>query len=833
MAQENWEPLSDKVAEVKELVGKIIGLDFDGFTKAVVLPQGEFDRFLRGGANERRQILEELLRLDIYARMGELAREHTKHATIQKEMLERDLVTTYAEATPENKTVLEKELERLSHDEQETSARLDILRDAHPWALELRQLRKKRSEAEKELQDLQKKLGEAQAILRRTGEEIQQQQKQIQFFEIKIQKTGYDEKRHFELVSLIPLVQKRDELKESVTAKLAEKRRKLETLAPVQRSLTDSAKVWETCKATLKKAEQNALETKGQYDALRKQHGSAELIAETLEDYQGIEAKLGERDGIKQSIEKLNSQYASLQERVTLLAKEDKAAQAALDDAVRALEHLQQLHAADDLRRHLKKGEACPVCEQIVKSIPRPGERAALDSAKQAVAERRAAKQQSQTLLLKSQSELSSLPKEIKATEKTLQALQAGILGVNNKVERILGKPPGPKAVAELRELAKRITDLEGKGDLASKEWRQAQTAESKAREAFSRDEHQRDLLQQKLKDLDREIDESDKRRRVLEKQRPEWPALAALQKELKIQEDAKEAKEGYERQKKQAEDLCRMAEQSHAGAKTNVANFTDRTQECEALIKASQSGIGKLEQKLDEKLSGFELPDGVDEAARLEKKRSALEKLSHDLGSAVAVTATKLQTVVKQIAEAEEKRKQARAELYRELGIALKADQFIRFVLEEALRRLATDGTKQLQMLSSGRYSFWTGGDDFLVIDHWNADEKRSVNTLSGGESFLASLSLALALAESLSSFTSDREQFALDSLFLDEGFSTLDLETMDVVVQGIEALAGGDRLIGVISHVSELAERFPVRIQVNKAISGSTISVARCWTS
>ena len=114
-------------------------------------------------------------------------------------------------------------------------------------------------------------------------------------------------------------------------------------------------------------------------------------------------------------------------------------------------------------------------------------------------------------------------------------------------------------------------------------------------------------------------------------------------------------------------------------------------------------------------------------------------------------------------------------------------------------------------------------------MVDHWNADEVRSVKTLSGGESFLASLALALALAERLASFSVEgKAQQRLESLFLDEGFGSLDRETLDVVVQGIEALHGGQRMVGVVTHIPELAERMPARVEVAKQHGRATLSIA-----
>jgi DNA repair protein SbcC/Rad50 len=142
----------------------------------------------------------------------------------------------------------------------------------------------------------------------------------------------------------------------------------------------------------------------------------------------------------------------------------------------------------------------------------------------------------------------------------------------------------------------------------------------------------------------------------------------------------------------------------------------------------------------------------------------------------------------------------------------------------DEALETLAEAGSKYLYDLSSERYEL-SVDRDFYVIDRWSADEKRSVRTLSGGETFLASLALALALSEQVRAL-SVTERARLDSLFLDEGFGTLDPEMLRVVVEAIEKLSGGGRLVGVITHVRELAEQFS-RIEVEKSPRGSRLQM------
>lgn len=159
-------------------------------------------------------------------------------------------------------------------------------------------------------------------------------------------------------------------------------------------------------------------------------------------------------------------------------------------------------------------------------------------------------------------------------------------------------------------------------------------------------------------------------------------------------------------------------------------------------------------------------------------------------------------------------------------LNSHLRANRFEQWYLEEALSRLLEGASATLRELSAGQYSLKLDENrkDFLVIDHTNADETRPVKTLSGGETFLASLSLALALADEialLAPATAPR----LEALFLDEGFGTLDPDTLDTVAGAIEELGARGRMVGIVTHVPELAERVPVRFRVAKVGGTSRI--------
>jgi exonuclease SbcC len=159
--------------------------------------------------------------------------------------------------------------------------------------------------------------------------------------------------------------------------------------------------------------------------------------------------------------------------------------------------------------------------------------------------------------------------------------------------------------------------------------------------------------------------------------------------------------------------------------------------------------------------------------------------------------------------------------ELWREISDAIgSADgkKFRNFVQSLTLDHLTYRANQQLSRLAP-RYRLERANDDSLglvVIDADMADSRRATNSLSGGERFLVSLGLALGLAS-----LEGRESF-VDSLFIDEGFGTLDPESLDQVMAALEALPSSGRRVGVISHVEAMKERIAVQVEVRKKGSG-----------
>jgi exonuclease SbcC len=157
-------------------------------------------------------------------------------------------------------------------------------------------------------------------------------------------------------------------------------------------------------------------------------------------------------------------------------------------------------------------------------------------------------------------------------------------------------------------------------------------------------------------------------------------------------------------------------------------------------------------------------------------------------------------------------------------LGKLLKADRFPEWLVAEALALLAVDASEILRQLTGGQFSLAVGEKEFVVIDHANADERRPARTLSGGETFQASLALALALSQQIRNLAAEGAP-RLDAIFLDEGFGSLDPDTLDVVAATIENLGQSGRMVGVVTHVRELAARVPVRFEVSKGRGTSVV--------
>jgi exonuclease SbcC len=155
-------------------------------------------------------------------------------------------------------------------------------------------------------------------------------------------------------------------------------------------------------------------------------------------------------------------------------------------------------------------------------------------------------------------------------------------------------------------------------------------------------------------------------------------------------------------------------------------------------------------------------------------------------------------------------------------------------FVLAARLEQVAQAASERLAQMSGGRYTLVhcddveprgrRGGLSLRVVDGWTGTS-RATASLSGGESFYASLALALGLADVVSA---EAAGTSIDTLFVDEGFGSLDADTLEEVMDALDALRAGGRAVGLVSHVPDLQQRIPARLEVVKGRGGSTLRLA-----
>ncbi len=242
-----------------------------------------------------------------------------------------------------------------------------------------------------------------------------------------------------------------------------------------------------------------------------------------------------------------------------------------------------------------------------------------------------------------------------------------------------------------------------------------------------------------------------------------------------------------------------------------------------EAVASAALTEVTSAEDSLAALLAGHAITEGTD------PQRAAAAVATHRERAANLLAAVR-----------EDRKKAARLDqeigAYREeqqvaakLGQLLRANSFEGWLCREALDSLVAEASVTLMELSAGQYQLDRNDrNDLVVIDYADAGAERPVHTLSGGETFQASLALALALSRQVIGLSAGMRE--MNSMFLDEGFGTLDEDTLETVGTTLERLAtDSDRMIGIITHVPALAERVPVRFVVSRTGTSSALRKER----
>ena len=261
------------------------------------------------------------------------------------------------------------------------------------------------------------------------------------------------------------------------------------------------------------------------------------------------------------------------------------------------------------------------------------------------------------------------------------------------------------------------------------------------------------------------------------------------------------------------------------------VAKF-DKLPNAEQTLKDFDGTVSVLSTRAEElrKAEGI-LSITTAEYEAAEREKSDICGGVTRLTGEIAVLENECEVLKKRLKEKEEISKEfAKIENERNLIAKLKEttknNKFMEFIANEYLYDISRLASNTLLKLKDGRYFLTYKDNNFYVGDNFDCGNLRGVNTLSGGETFLVSLSLALALSQTICA----RSLKNIEFFFLDEGFGTLDNSLVDTVMNALEKLKSSNFTIGVISHVEELKHRIDSKITVNKATEscGSTVTVS-----
>ncbi|MGV2913787.1 SbcC/MukB-like Walker B domain-containing protein, partial [Bacillus safensis] len=252
---------------------------------------------------------------------------------------------------------------------------------------------------------------------------------------------------------------------------------------------------------------------------------------------------------------------------------------------------------------------------------------------------------------------------------------------------------------------------------------------------------------------------------------------------------------------------------------KQEIDEFEDKRKQCAANLKR----ISELlkDESLDEK-------QWTDIQLRKEAAEKALEEATVMSGSAYEHLRV-MEENHQRFASIHERLAELQQEIDRldKLQTVFKGNTFVEFLAEEQLESVSRDASARLGILTRQRYAIEVDSEGgFVMRDDANGGVRRPVSSLSGGETFLTSLALALALSAQIQL----RGEFPLQFFFLDEGFGTLDQDLLDTVITALEKLQSQNLAVGVISHVEELKMRLPKKLIVHPADpsgKGTTVSM------
>jgi DNA repair protein SbcC/Rad50 len=696
-------------SEVTTKVTELLGLDFDAFGRSVLLAQGRFAEFLTARPAERDKVLKGVFGHDRIDRMRAVAKERARDAEIEAE---KAMVTVNHLAEVEASLATQREKLETAREQR------DALEAVAPRIQEL----------EASIDGADREQVAAQATLD-------------------------------ELRTLSASLPDQEQASATVAASLGASDRR-----------NTAAGALAASRAAFEAAERRAAGAAG----IREKLAAIDALAARREIH--VAAVSDAEHALERGAERHEQAVAEEAGQVDRVRLAERKAAEAIERLAAAEEaYHDRLHAnmAATLRAELHEGEACPVCSQMVATIP-PDELA--DGAGSAVDGAREERRRAEATNTAAAGTLEAAKTAAGDAARRRQEAAVAIVELEDRADqaRLAVESATAELVATVGDEAVDIAVAAMREEVA------ASAADLEAA-ALARD--------RAIGDHDAAIEAEQSAGRRLSDLRVSLAAIAAkVELELAPGDDPTAIGEA-------ADALRAAVEQADHDAMKRREQAVSLAEEHRAVLRALAEQVG-MSGSLDEALGAV---------------RSRVEVLAEEIGRGQGQLARK--------DEVTEQRDEwlAAMKTFQTLAGDLTDARFVRYLLDDERRRLAELGSEHFQRLSNGRYRFTDDGV-FDIVDLTTADAVRKADSLSGGETFLASLGLALALAEIVS-----RGGGRLDAFFLDEGFGTLDPEHFDLAMEGIESLVEdeGSRLVVVVSHVPEMRHRIEDLIELDRSPS------------
>lgn len=755
-----------KRRQTAALIVETLGLTFDQFQRTMMLAQGQFDRFLSAKADERADILQQATGTEAFARAGDAIFRRYKEAEAahdQLEVLLESLQTLTDEARQEaeaNRDALLANQRRAEADAKALRERLHAFEEAERKRTEALATRTRRDQehvrAALALDDAKAKAETAkanEAAALKTRDEAAPRIKQALDLQRQI---GEAE----------ALLKGKNALAQEAQKALAKAQRDLKRLA---QAVADDHALAEALRATL--AQRPADFPAAQGDWRDRAARFAQLRGE-VERLEGDLAKLeAEAEGKRAAAEEAEQHFEALRPSL----------EAAEANAESALILAEQVASLEDRLKALEPGKPCPLCGALEHPFA-TGNRPKRSEAQRAY--------------------------------DAAKANHKAALDARDKAQRAW-----KRADKAFRDATKAGADKRVEHDALQKTF---ETAIARTETRAETNQASRNTIEASLGSLTAQAQETQAAAKQVEER------LAALR--------AAFAALGLERPPEEWRDLlqrvCEQAQAKHTAAQTTLAAAQTALAKAEEEQRAAQAAVGLTEQALAEARERL----GA-EPAELRTALREREEAVADFAKQAGAEEERLRQDERNRAQGkvlEQQKQQAKATLddWTLLNKMLGGEggaQFTRYAQGITLRQLLRHATPHLEAMSQGRYTLlWKPPMDQgkqeaaqegllpLVVDNDQAGELRPVSNLSGGERFQVSLALALGLSEMSGA------KVCVDSLFLDEGFGTLDGKTLEAAIDTLCRIHQEGRLVGIISHVSELAERIPTQIHVTKRGGG-----------